>query len=165
MSSKTSSRYNCKTSSSRHLQDVLLQIRLEDLLKTSWRRLGKTFWIRPWKRSCRHVFKTSWRTSNVCWEDSLHDPHSNLTPKTDVRIWGIRTLKWKLLQSYYSLLKITRNLKQLYVPLYGHLQFSYSLEWSSYLRQDYSQRHLFKLYENFLSGQKPAKCTTEIRKF
>ena len=90
---KTSSRHNCKNSSWRRLEEDVLHEGLEDVLKTSRRRLAKTFWRRledvfgrgfantsgrrredvleneellHWRR-LQDVFKTSWKTRNVCW--------------------------------------------------------------------------------------------------
>ena len=66
---------------SRRLQDVFsitifrLPIRLEDVFKTSSRRICKTSWKTKncyaedmLKTSSRHGFKTSWRPTNVCWD-------------------------------------------------------------------------------------------------
>ena len=79
--------------SSRHLQDIVARRLLEDVFKTSCRYVLKTSWTRLCKRSCKHVlktfwrrlkdaledekllrrrrlqdvFKTSWKTRNVCW--------------------------------------------------------------------------------------------------
>ena len=66
----TSSRHNCKTSWIRLEKDVLedllktflediLQMRPENVLKTSWRRLG---------RQKNVTLKTSWKTRNVFWD-------------------------------------------------------------------------------------------------
>ena len=56
VSTKTSSRHNCKTSFWRHLQDVLetYWIRLQHAFK-------KTSWRRFWKTYCKYVLKASSR--------------------------------------------------------------------------------------------------------
>ena len=90
LSSKTSSRRNCKTSSWRHVEEDVLQTPLEDVLKTFWKRLAKTSWRsleedilqtrlenvlkktyckHVLKTSCNNVLKRSWRRhlANTSW--------------------------------------------------------------------------------------------------
>ena len=99
LSRRTSSRRNCKTSSWRCLEDLfkktwrrhlgskswrrledVLRRRLEDILKTSWRRLWKTYCKHVLKASWKtknyyaeDVFKTSWKSRDVCWGEAGYD--------------------------------------------------------------------------------------------
>ena len=65
---KTFSRRNCKASTSRRLQEDVLQLCLEDVFKTSWKTK---------KSYAEDVFKTSWKRlqylfikTNVCWANT-----------------------------------------------------------------------------------------------
>ena len=62
------------------LKNVLKKTSYRYLLKTSWKRLEEVLWIRfegvlktfwrcPWKKSCKHVLKTSWKMKNCYAED------------------------------------------------------------------------------------------------
>ena len=55
--------------------------------------------------------------SNLFSVIGLHNSHRNLKITPDVRIWGKGSLKRKLLQSLFRLLKITYTLQQLSIAL------------------------------------------------
>ena len=66
---KTSWRRRLTDTSWRRLEDVL-RGRFENIMKTSWRCL--------WKRSCKHVLKTSWKMKNCYAEDVFKTPSRRL---------------------------------------------------------------------------------------
>ena len=88
LSSKMSSRHNCKAYSWRRLKEDVLQTRLKDVLKMTCEDVLKTSWRFLWNTPCKHalktcwktkncyaadVLKTSWKTINVCWEVSYDE--------------------------------------------------------------------------------------------